>query len=320
MAVTFVDAATTSENNNTSHAINLPTHIGGDWVGVLLAQSNESGVTWTAPTDWTEEVDENDDTPGYGFYLAWRIAPKGGLGSSVTFTPSQEVGVRAAAVSYRGVRPTTPIEVISSASINAAEATPESPTITTLADDAMVPRLLSMDGTEFLTVPSGTTERVNVGGNQPNNGSKVGWADDVQATAGSAGAAEWTIDGSEESTTLSLALAEGSSSTVTLEPWALWTVTQMRTDIAPGASGWDWLTEEDSMEEIIAAAQEIVGVPDELRLGVRNVIVYHFLIEVTAEAGEGLRDVESWLSAGLVNSTLISVEDILLNHPEVQSL
>lgn len=313
MAITFIDDAVSFHNSRqTSHVVTMPTHIGGDWVGVLLTQSNNSGVTWTPPADWTEVVDENDDSPGYGFYFAWRRAPKGGLGSNVTFVSSASVGFRGIALSYRGVRVTTPIEAISSASVNGAEATPESPDITTLTDDAMVCRLIAHDGSEALTIPSGTTERAKENGTAPPNGSGVGWVDEVQATAGSVGTAEWTIDGSEESITLSLALAEGPT-IATDEQWSLWVVTQMRADIAPGASGWDWLTEEDSMEEIINDAQVIVGTPEAQKVDVRNIVVGRFLISVTADDDEGLRDVESWLSAGLVNSSLIDVESFLLD-------
>lgn len=320
MAITFVNYALSDETTaGTSHSINLPTHIGGDWVGVLIAQSDESGVTWTPPADWMEVIDANDDTPGYGFYLAWRIAPKGGLGASVTFIASKSVGFRACAVSYRGVRTTTPIEAISSASVNASETTPESPTITTLTDDAMVVRLLTLDGSETITVPSGNTERAKEWGTKPGNGSSVAWADKPQATAGSAGSAEWDLAFAEQSITLSFALAEGGSATVTLEPWALWTVTQMRSDMAPGASGWDWLTEEDAMEDIINDAQVIVDVPEALRVGVRNIIVWRLIADIEPTA-TGLRELESETTAGLMNAALIAIEDDLLNHPEVVNL
>lgn len=322
MSITFVEAVATSiTTKQTTQTVELPANIGGDWVGVLIAQANEEGVTWTPPADWTEVVDVNDDTLAtpYGFYFAWRRVPKGGLGSTIDFVPSVAVGIRAAAVCYRSTRATEPIEAISSLSVNAAASDPESPTLTTETANALVARLIAHDDDEFLTVPTNTTERVIEAQGAPANGSGVGWADAIQATPGDAGAAEWTIDGSDRSITLSFAIAEGDTATNTLEPWALWSVTQMRTDIAPGASGWDPEEEGEDLENTINDAILIVEVPTGLRTDVRNLIVARLLLEVSPPA-ETVTELEGRLTAGQMNSSLIAIEAWLLNSPEILNL
>ena len=316
MGITAPDVATTNlTNSNTTRTINLPTHVGGDWVGVLIAQSNDPGVSWTPPADWTEVVDVNDDSPGYGFYFAWRRAPKGGLGSTIDFIAAVSCGCRAIAVAYRGTRASEPIEAVSSAIVNGAATAPESPAITTETPNALVARLIGHDDNDSLTVPSGTTERGNVGAPAPTNGSTAGWADAIQAVAGDAGVAAWDIADDEESVTLTFALAEGPT-IASDEQWALWTTTQMRTDIAPGASGWNRLIEESSMEEIIEDAQVAVGTPEAQKIKVRNLLVGRLQNEVNPPATT-LPELESRLNAGQMNSSLIAIESFLLSSTEL---
>jgi hypothetical protein len=317
MTITFVNAATTNLTNTaTTRAIDMPTHVAGDWVGVLIAQAAEAGVTWTPPDDWTEVVDSNDDAPEYGFHFAWRIAPTGGLGSTVDFEASVACGCRAVAAAYRGVRSTEPIEVSSTLSVNGASTAPSSPAAETETADTAVLRLITTDDNDAITVPSGTTPRGNIGSPTPTNGSSVAWADSFQSTAGTTGAAEWDIASAEESTTLTLVLAEGGTASNTLELWALWTVSQLRSDVAPGASGWDVAIEETSLQELIEGAMVTVNVPTAQQEDTFNLIVTILIQQLTPVATD-LNDYESRTNAGLLNAHMIALESYFLNHPEV---
>lgn len=111
--------------------------------------------------------------------------------------------------------------------------------------------------------------------------------------------------------------------TTTLEPWALLTVTQMRTDIGPGASGWDRSKEGTDLENIINDAILTVGVPKALRTDVRNLIVARLLKEERPRAegtarSETVTGLERRINAGQLNSSLIAVESFLKSSPEVE--
>lgn len=317
--ITHVDTATTNLTNAaTTRAIDLPAHVAGDFVGVEIAQSAAAGVTWTPPEDWSEVVDSNDDTPAspYGFYFAWRIAPTGGLGSSVDFEASVACGCRAIAVAKRGVRPTEPIEAASAVSVNGASTSPASLAAASETVDALVVRLIATDDDDAITVPAGTTERGNLGNPAPSNGSSTAWADSIQAVPGDTGQATWGVASAEESTTLTLVLAAGGTLSNTLELWALWTMSQLRTDMAPGASGWDVAVEETSLQELIEAAMTTVNVPTAQQTDTFNLIVTILIQQLTPNATD-LNDYEERTNQGLLNAHTVALESYFLNHPEV---
>jgi hypothetical protein len=100
---------------------------------------------------------------------------------------------------------------------------------------------------------------------------------------------------------------EGISMGRTLNELALETVQDIRTQIAPGASGWTKHSEEMGLENLIQNSMVNVTVPEDSQLIVRNDIFTRLRAEVnpTPESDWSLED---GMNPGQLNSNLITVE------------
>ena len=198
--VTFRSVSTAGTGaGGTSINVNKPTGtVAGD---LLIASFGSDGNRILSPPDASWVLIEGGDgnplasTPGLG---VWYKIAGGAEPSLYTFTSDSGSRFYIALLRYDGHDPASPIHASAIAN-SAGSTTPTSPDITTTVDGCKILRLFGADDDDTpYTVPVGHTERYNgvSGTGIPTTGGAGADAD--QATAGSTGTAQFTMNASEE--------------------------------------------------------------------------------------------------------------------------
>lgn len=184
-------SAQTANATTTSLTINKPTGVVQNdlLIATLAARGN---TTITAPAGWTQVQRTNNGT-NETLAIFYRVATATDIAATnYVFTLSASVGVAGAILRYTGADPRFPIDASAIATGNSANAT--APAVTTTVADTTVVRVAGIPNNGALTVPAGTTQRVNIvrdpAGNT--NDTRLGVADATQAAAGATGTAAFT--------------------------------------------------------------------------------------------------------------------------------
>ncbi|MGE0639819.1 MAG: C25 family cysteine peptidase [Thermoanaerobaculia bacterium] len=201
---TFVSATTaiTADNDtSTSLGLALPGGtVGTDLLLAFIAKDQDGGtfVAVAAPGGWTLVNEGGCDSNECSLSIFRRFA----AGAAGTQTFSWTGGQRAvgAIVAYRGVDPTTPLDVAPTV-VTQPNADPTAPAITTSTANTRIVRVVAeRDDLAPFGTPAGHTERFDLerdsGGNNQMISSAM--ADTTQAAAGTNAAATFTDDGTSE--------------------------------------------------------------------------------------------------------------------------
>ena len=184
-AAPVYQSSQTSTGTTNSLSISKPTGTASN--NLLLATLSARGTTTTitAPTGWRQLQQLNNGT-NETLAVFYRVADASdGSVTSYTFTLSSSVGVAGAILRYSGVDTSDPVNASDIATGTSTTAT--APAVTTTVADTTVVRIAGIPNNGTLTVPTGTSERVNIvrdtSGN--NNDTRLGVADATQTNPGS---------------------------------------------------------------------------------------------------------------------------------------
>ena len=196
-----------TSTSNTSQTVDLSDAAVGD-VRVIILNASPDG-TGTVPSDYTitgwtslftsTATGAASNSRISGFY---RVVQSGDTLTSatlgITFDNTSTVG--SICVTLEGVDTTNVLDA-ASPTPNTGTGNAISPTMTTVTDNAWVGRVAANDAAPGFTdtsIPSGTTLIGTMANNPPANGMNLGFAYELQVTAGAVGTATWSDGGSEE--------------------------------------------------------------------------------------------------------------------------
>ena len=217
-APTFINSSNSSSTTtSTSLSITIPTNLEDDLIYVRIsttASSTDPAASISPPDgNWTEEYDENiSTTSAVRHYVAWRIAPSGGLSSPQSFSASAAAAFAAIAIVLRGVDTADPIDVKST--FNSGTGTnPSSLAVITSANDTFVIRDLTIDDDDAINTYPETSNNLTNSIATPGNGTRMGFCNKTQASPGDTGAGTWALSASEEwgATTVAVQPPQGPS-------------------------------------------------------------------------------------------------------------
>jgi hypothetical protein len=214
--ISFVDVAeSTAESTNAQ--VNKPANTQEDDFMIALLVStrnydNDACPMSVAPSGWTLQHDYTQNAySGQHVYVYWKVAGSSEP-SSYTWTWAESCGWVAQISTFRGVDPTSPILVEGTVN-QESSSSPMSPSVTTTEDNCMIwlydicdGQVIPYGGGE----PSGTTEIDQTERGSPGNGLGISTAYFVQATAGSTGNKDWSLDSSDENSAQQYALKPAS--------------------------------------------------------------------------------------------------------------
>lgn len=182
---------------STALTVTMPTHVAGDLVCVDFAVSTPSAAQTMSATGWNVHKDQFiSAASNAGGHSLSRIAPVGGLGSTVVFTCSQSVGFNACASSYQDPDPTTPISIVGTTN-NGNSSSPQANAVNVPNDGSILRYVQANDDDDNGTMPSGMTSRHDAGVATPSNGR---WlvVSDLAVDSGDTGTKTGSIAASEE--------------------------------------------------------------------------------------------------------------------------
>lgn len=188
------------------HTINLPTGLVVGDILLLAVNHSPDGTatigTVTTPSGWTEVGTSTETGAASNSRLTLFGRTVGASEpTTVDIATSTSMAMGAVAVAYSGVD-TGAIFDVATPSFATGTGDATCPTLTTVTDGAMVLRIAIADGTaspiQDGDIPAGTTLRGAMDNSPPSNGMSLGYADEIQATAGASGTAAWGNGGSEE--------------------------------------------------------------------------------------------------------------------------
>ncbi len=181
-----------AEANATTASLTIAKPAGVVQNDLLLATLAARGnTTISAPTGWTQ-VQQASNSTTQTLAVFYRVATAADItATNYAFGLTASVGVAGAILRYTGVDPRFPIDASGIATGSSTTAT--APSVTATVADTTVVRIAGIPNGGALTVPTGTTQRVNTRRNDgANNSTRLGVADATQAAAGSTGAAAFT--------------------------------------------------------------------------------------------------------------------------------
>jgi len=175
----------------------------GDLLLAVLELNGDGALTITAPGGW-ERVQRTNDT---GHCLAvYRRRYVDSVDSSPTWTLSYGAQANAAVVAYGGVDHATPVEA-AAGQANGASFSATAPSVTTTGANACLVAVWGIDDYGVTVTPAaGMTERVNVPGPGSSIPQGLSIADAIQGTPGASGTRVATLDFSEASIGVLMAL------------------------------------------------------------------------------------------------------------------
>jgi hypothetical protein len=186
MAITFVGNTTARVAQGTGAVtVGLPTTQTGDIVIAVLAADLTIINDGIIGQGWTDLV--KIDSAGPGNQLAYKVM---GATPDTTVDVTQETNriIACAFQAWRGVDETTPIDIGPASVFGGASAFPDSPSLTTVTDDALFVSTFQLDDrdTTVVTPPTGYTNLLeeNTGLGSISFGATVGIASKIVATAG----------------------------------------------------------------------------------------------------------------------------------------
>lgn len=197
--IELIGETTNSAGNSagTNSVVNFPANQENDILIAFIAATQATvnpPASYTAPSPWTEVMDGIiSAASAVGLFVAWRVAPAGGL-TTQGFTASFSTGYASIGIVYRGA---SSVAVVSTLSTGSGTA-PVSPAIVTTDPDSMIVRMSSKDDDveTYNGISVGTVQaQVTTGAG---NGARMAYADNLQALAGSTGAATWTMSSNAE--------------------------------------------------------------------------------------------------------------------------
>ncbi|WP_288955763.1 T9SS type A sorting domain-containing protein [uncultured Polaribacter sp.] len=183
---TFVGSNSNCINTNVnSITINIPSGNVNDLLIAAISSDERNTQTFNTPSGWT--LIQSNIAPNTNASLAvyYRVAD-GSEGATQAFTVGLNDELCGAIIRYDDVdNLPNPIDVSALARANTGSANP--PAITTNNNSSTVINIVAVDGTGSMSIPSGTTERVN---NQ-SDAHRLGIADEQQSVAGSINPSTW---------------------------------------------------------------------------------------------------------------------------------
>lgn len=195
------------DSGTTNININLPVGTAeGDLLIATVVTDGETNASLAAPSGWTllhREASSDDVSLGVWWKLATASEP-----ANYDFTWSGSQEAFGTIMRFSGQAISNPIHVSNVST--GSSSSPATPDITTSADNCLILRIGGFDDDDITIGDTGMSGHSTIAMNKSGSGfgtASGGAAFTLQATAGSSGTADFTLTGSEQYVTVTLAIA-----------------------------------------------------------------------------------------------------------------